>query len=144
MRHECTCGFELAPEDDALPLDAISHGLCARCAETYYRRKDHFWFSVSVNGYLVQLCIQPSRQAPHVAMDSPQYWDPPRPMRVIGKRVYLDGVELDPAEFKDLCAEACRRANVPSSPGGHPSVRPAFSWQLQLGLDRTPQLGGTA
>jgi hypothetical protein len=53
-------------------------------------------------------------------------------MRVIGTRLYLDGVELDPAEFKDLCAEARRRANLP---GGVPSLRPAFSRQLRLRLN---------
>jgi hypothetical protein len=108
------------------------------------RRKHHFWYSVNVDGYQVQLCIQPSRQAPHVSWDSPRKWDPAHPMRVIAKRVYRNGVELDPAEFKDLCAEACRRANVPVSPGGAPSLRPAFSRQLRLGLGHTPELGGAA
>ena len=89
---------------------------------------------VAIEGYQVQFFIQPGRGAPHVAMDSPRYWDPPRPMRVIGTRVLRDGVELDPAEHKDLCAEARKRANIPASPGGGSSLRPAFSRQMRLEL----------
>jgi hypothetical protein len=132
MLHRCSCGWELSPADSALPLDAITTGVCAYCAAKYMHARHPFWYPMAIDGYLVQFLIQPGRGAPHVAMDSPRYWDPPRPMQVIGTRLYLDGVELDPAEYKDLCAEARKRANVP---GGGPSLRPAFSRQLRLRLN---------
>ncbi len=149
MRHACSCGWELSPADTAEPLDAISHGVCAYCAAKYLHSKHPFWYTMAIDGYLVQFFIQPGRGSPHVAMDSPRYWDPPRPMRVIGTRLYLDGVELDPAEYNNLFAEAWKRANIPASPGGRSSLRPAFSRQMNLrlnGLLRTAmertELGG--
>ncbi|HXK36969.1 MAG TPA: hypothetical protein VJ553_05310 [Candidatus Paceibacterota bacterium] len=133
MIHRCSCGHELAPADAAESVDAITTGICARCAAKYMHARHPFWYPVCIEGYQVQFLIQPGRGSPHVAMDSPRYWDPPRPMQVIGTRLYLDGVELDPAEFKDLCAEARRRANVPGGTTGR-SRSASFSRQLQLGL----------
>jgi len=131
MRHECTCGHELAPEDGREPVGEVSTGLCVPCAVRALRARRPFWYPVMVNGYRVSLLIRPGRQAAHVSYDSPQKWDPPRPIRVIDQRVSTaGGVELDPAEFRDLLAEARRRANLPGGAAGRP--RPASSRQLRL------------
>jgi hypothetical protein len=132
MIHLCSCGFELAPEDGVEPVGAVSHGLCAPCLFHMSGRRSPAWYLLWIGDYKVELLIQPGRDSPHVSYDSPRRWDPPRPIRVIGQRVYMDGVELDPAEFKDLCAEARERANLP---GGRPSARPAFPRQLRLRLN---------
>lgn len=137
MRHECTCGFELAPENNVEPVGAVSHGLCAPCVIKLMGlvgKKHPIWYPVRIGGYRVELRIQPGRQAPHVGFDSPRYWEGSRPIRVIDARVSRDGVELDPDEHRNLLALACERANVPA-PGGPSSIRPASSRQLRLRLD---------
>jgi hypothetical protein len=121
----------MAPEDGVEPVGAISHGLCAPCAAKWLALKSPFWYPVKIAGFKVELRIQPGRQAPHVAADSPRYWEGARPVRVIETRVSHGGVELDPAGFRDLLSLARERANLP---GGRPSARPAFSRQLRLGL----------
>jgi hypothetical protein len=95
------------------------------------RAKRPFWYPVRVDGYEIRLKIEPGRQAPHVAMDSKRYWEGARSTRVVDALISRAGVTLDPAEYRDLLALACRRANVP--PGGR-LVRPVFPRQLRLRL----------
>ena len=133
MRHECTCGHTLAPQDLAEPVDAISHGICARCYAKALGARKPFWYPVRLNGYEVRLLVRPERGEPHVSYDSPRKWEGPRPIRVIEQRVYTaGGVELDPAEFRDLLSEARGRANLPGGNTGR--SRPVFSRQMQLRL----------
>ena len=134
MRHECSCGHTLAPRDAAEPVDAISHGLCARCMAKVLRARKSFWYPVRLNGYEVRLLVQPGHEAPHVGPDSPRYWEGPRPFHVLDSRVSRDGVELDPAEYRDLLSVACERANVPA-PGRPGRTGPASSRQMRLRLN---------
>ncbi len=131
MRHECTCGHLLAPEDHLSDVGEISTGLCVPCVIRMAGYRTPFWYPVTVAGFKVELLIQPGRRPPHVSYDSPRKWDLGRQIRVIERRVSHDGVQLDPAEFRRVVALACERANV-SAPGG--AVRPASSRQLRLPL----------
>lgn len=133
MRHLCTCSHELAPEDGIEPVGAVSHGLCAPCAARALRAREPFWYPIKIAGFKVELRIRPGVGSPHVSWDSPRKWDMPRLCKVIEQRVSHDGVALDPAEFRNVIALACERANV-AAPDGRTVSRPAFSHQMQLPL----------
>jgi hypothetical protein len=68
MIHLCTCGFELAPEDGVPPVGAVSTGLCAPCAARSLRSHAPFWYPVCIEGYQIQLRIQPGSQPPTSAL----------------------------------------------------------------------------
>jgi len=134
MKHECTCGHILAPQDSAEPVDIVSHGICARCMAKALGARKPFWYPVRLLGYEVRLLVRPGREAPHVGFDSPRYWEGPRLFHVLDSRISRDGVELDPAEYRDTIATACERANVPAPGATAGRSRPAFSRQLELRL----------